>query len=603
MGRTTRCGRCLLAALVAVFGITTTAEAIYLDQEQNVSLRVRAYSQASIRTEKSEEDTVPAVFSGQLVSHRNFFNPELDAKLTAYTAFLKNTPLDFLAPDDFAGRVAGWGFYDGVYDYGAKQINHAGRAVNASFGDLTTTPRHAWFLEGPGFNCVTRVPNRPGQPCVGGVHQEQTSSGTLVNRYDNYTSVEDAFPGYEVQNVRDIYAHRQRVNELYLNYAKGPVFVRIGRQAISWGESDTVALLDQNNPFDITLGPPGLFQDLDQARIPLWTIRSSVNLFDNLGPLSSGFIEAYWVPGDLDTETGTLPILTASPYSVRGDDPNNQPLLRNVQFVLIDAVPKKRFENSRWGVRAQTVVASQFTVQAWYYTHFPNAPVPLKRPIALIGPGAGTSLFIIETVHQLTSVVGAATSFFLEPVDGIVRAEAEYFDNEPAFIPDENLKISSIDPVRAEGRLPHADFLRWELGFDRFFFVRPLNPSNSFLIVTALVGSYNFDETGRQDFRYNGQQKPGGKGISPLDYVDLKQFEGFAQIHLQTDYLHGRLSPGATVIGNLRGTWTVNPTLTYRLTDWLLFDLSGIVTGGAYQQLGFYKDRDQVSARVTYQLN
>ena len=41
------------------------------------------------------------------------------------------------------------------------------------------------------------------------------------------------------------------------SYAKGPVFFRVGRQAISWGESDTVAMLDQNNPFDLTLAAPG----------------------------------------------------------------------------------------------------------------------------------------------------------------------------------------------------------------------------------------------------------------------------------------------------------------------------------------------------------
>ena len=36
-----------------------------------------------------------------------------------------------------------------------------------------------------------------------------------------------------------------------------------------------------------------------------------------------------------------------------------------------------------------------------------------------------------------------------------------------------------------------ANFLRWELGYDRFFFLRTLNPSNSFALITALVGSWN----------------------------------------------------------------------------------------------------------------
>src|SRR5581483_7994559 len=98
-----------------------------------------------------------------------------------------------------------------------------------------------------------------------------------------------------------------RVNEAYFNFSKGPLFVRVGRQAISWGESDTVALLDANNPFNQTLGIPGIFQDVDEARIPLWTIRSTYNLFNDLGPLSSGYLESYLVPGSIDTTVSPFP--------------------------------------------------------------------------------------------------------------------------------------------------------------------------------------------------------------------------------------------------------------------------------------------------------
>ena len=56
--------------------------------------------------------------------------------------------------------------------------------------------------------------------------------------------------------------------------------------------------------------------------------------------------------------------------------------------------------------------------------------------------------------------------------------------------------------------MPRADYLRWELGFDRFFFARTLNPTNSFTWVTAMVGSYNLNETSQSDFRYSGVFKP-----------------------------------------------------------------------------------------------
>ncbi|MBI4516626.1 MAG: DUF1302 family protein [Deltaproteobacteria bacterium] len=543
------------------------ASALYLDEEQNISFRARIYSQAAIRLENSQTDTIPAVKTGQLIQHRNFYNPELDAKLTSYTSWMKGGGLGFLAPDDLSLRVAGWGFYDGVYDYASSQFDEARRRVNSTYPNYLASSRSAFVLEGAEFNA------------------------------DGATFA-DIFPGHEVKNPRDIYASQRRINELYLSYGKGPFFLRVGRQAISWGESDTIALLDQNNPFDVTLSAPGIFQDLDEARIPLWTVRTSMNLFDTLGPLSSGFIEGYWVPGDLDVNTGTIPIQTASPFSVRGADPQSQLGPINQQFVLFDHVPRKRMDNSRWGVRVQTVVNRELTLSAWYYTHFPNAPVPKKNPRPKKAP-----LFVVETVHDLTAVTGVAGTFFLEPLDGIVRMEAEYFDNEPAFTPEVNLGIGGPDPFGAVGSLPKADYLRWELGFDRFFFLRFLNPTNSFTLVTAMVGSWNLSETKYHDYRMNGQNKPGTSGQDPNDFVQQKKVEAFAQAHLQTDYLHGRLSPGITYIQNARGTYAILPSVTYRWTDWLLFRLDFIEIGGDYAQAGFFRDRRQVSLRATYQLN
>jgi hypothetical protein len=581
-------GRRVVAVIVLVCGLARSAAAIYLDEEQNVSLRARIYSQGSVRLpnsvftgKSSQEDTVPAEKAGQVVSHRNFYNPELEAKLTKWTGGLA---------DDFSFRLAAWGFYDGVYDYGPRQFKDTARQINATFGDYSLGKglgHRAWFIEGPSF-----------EPRSDDVKKRTNSEQVAFNAL---------FPGHEVQNARDIYGRRERINELYLNYSKGPVFLRVGKQAISWGESDTIALLDQNNPFDLTLGAPGVFEDLDEARIPLWTARGSLTLFESLGPFSSGFVEGYLVPGDLDTNTGILPVLTASPYSVRGNDPNNLSLVNGLQFVLFDHRPPQKFEKSRWGFRVQTVVGRNYTVQAWYYTHFPNGPVPIKQPLITIGPTtppgtAATSLFIIETAHRLTHVAGAATTFFLEPLDGIVRAEAEYFFNEPGFVPEKNLSLGP-NALKGVGELQHADIVRFELGFDRFFFLRPVNPSNSILLVTAIVGAVNLDETPQRDFYMNGQQKPGQTGTSPADFVQQKQVEAFGQVHMQTDYMHGRLTPAITVIGNRRGTYAVQPTLTYRFYDWLLFDLNAIHIGGEYQQLGFFRDRGQLSARVTYQLN
>jgi hypothetical protein len=581
------CGRLLAVAVAVGLLWGAPAGAIYLDEEQTISFRTRIYSQAAIRIENliggggnSSVDTFPRTEAGQLVQHRNFFNPELDANLVRYTKWMNGTFLSWLAPDQLQGRVAGWAFYDGIYDYGSSQFNESQRRINRNFPDATVR-ENAFILEGPEFK---RPP--PGQ------------GGTF----------DSIFQGAELQNPRDIYADQRRVNELYLSYGKGPFFMRIGRQSISWGESDTIALLDQNNPFDVTLGAPGLFQDLDEARIPLWTARSSLNLFTTLGPFSSGFVEAYWVPGDLDVNTGILPIQTASPYSPRGREPQGSvPGAFPLQLVLLDRIPKKDFESSRYGFRFQTVLNRFFTLQAWHYTYFPSAPVPeLKGVVRLTD---GSSILVTQIVHKKTSTYGLSNTFFLEPLDGIVRMQVSYFENEPGFIPESNLCVTGnpTDSLTCDGKAEPADFVRWELGFDRFFFARALNPTNSFTFVSAIVGSWNLDETDKKDFRFQGQMKPGEvpPGAPPQvdNFVQLKEVEVFGQFTLQTDYLHGRLTPRMTTIGNLRGTYVLHPSVVYRWTDWLLFQLDLVHISGAYQQVGFFRDRDQVSFRVTYQLN
>ena len=642
----------------ALFLIATHARAIYLDPDQNVTLRARIYSQAAIRIEDSSVDTVPRTFSGQLIQHRNFFNPELDAKLTPYMNWMKTADdvavvgrmLHTLAPDDLRFRLAGWGFYDGLYDYGAVQFKANGRGpngghiggadiLNNSFnpavpGNGFQSRTGGWFIQGPGFD-ISKVPRRFGVP-------------------NNGLRFGDVFPNFQLDDPRSIYGNTARANELYLSYTKGPLFLRVGRQSISWGESDTIALLDQSNPFDLTLGAPGFFEDIDEARIPLYTVRASYNLFDVLGPFSSGFIENYWVPGNIDATTATTPILTVSPYSPRGVDPQFQggtpPIFPpSYQFVFFDHTLPEKFSSSRWGFRFQTVINRFLTAQAWVYRTFPSAPVPVKLGLPGNTPPPitinNTPFYIIALEHKPVMVYGLAGTFFVEWLDGIARLNAQLFEHEAGFIPRKNLLVPDINPNKgcsapngqtdcnfnrftAAGSVPYADILRYEVGFDRFFFMRFLNPSNSFIVSASAVGTYNssWTNTATTHFRFNGQLKPTAfvpecttgpngtqqctnvqrgtaRGTFVDDYVDQKYLDAQFQTTFQTDYMHGRLTPRLTLIQFWRGTFAMHPTLTYRWNDWLLFQGDYQHITGDYQSIGFFRDRDQVSFRVTYQLN
>src|SRR5262249_56220170 len=71
--------------------------------------------------------------------------------------------------------------------------------------------------------------------------------------------------------VRKLQGARVRLFEWYFNITKGPLFIRLGRQNLSWGESESFRLLDQINPLDNNFG--GFLTSLDERRVPLDILR------------------------------------------------------------------------------------------------------------------------------------------------------------------------------------------------------------------------------------------------------------------------------------------------------------------------------------------
>jgi uncharacterized protein DUF1302 len=605
------------AVVIVLVALAARADAVYLDVDRDFQFRMRAYNESAFATEESEPQTRPHRAPFQLIEHRNFINPELEGNLT------RRLPFHL---DDFSFRLALWGFYDGIYEYGTSQYDRARNNIQArlSQGHTNTAP-------------VTRT-------------------NQLIDTRKIYT--------YQGDPVLGGYGEIPfRVNEAYFNVTEGPLFLRIGRQAISWGESDTIGLLDANNPFDVTRAVPGLFEDIDEARIPLWTLRGTYRLFDSWKFLQSGFAEAYLVPGSIDTTVSPTPIPTASPYSPPQDDPQSliaglippslnpfvKGALGGVQVALYDHLPTRSMSQSRFGFRLSSVIARDYTTSVWYYRTFANPvprflPLDLSRSPLVAGPGApGPTQVITEIYHGLVDVIGGSTSFFSEPLDGIIRGELEYFLNEPAFVPNVNIPFENLlrtpavrrllnSPVfgqnipagQIQGHIPYADFLRFELGYDRFFFVPALNPSNSFTWVTAYVGQWNLSETFTGvNYRFDGQQKVTSTGtriganaqnltlatIGKLhtvatDFVDLYPYESFFQSHLETNYLHGRLTPAITMIVGLDGVYALPVGVTYRYSDNMVLDLKYTALGGNfYWPFGFFRDRSQVSARITFLLN
>jgi uncharacterized protein DUF1302 len=606
---------------VAVLLAASRSYAYFLDPGRNFDVRLRAYSQASVAAEDTREP--PDIRVGDVISQRNFYNPEFDARLSSYVRWMNDVPgLSLLSPEEFKFRFAWWGFYDGIFDYLDDKWHDALQNHPRARQAISNDPKAESFA----FND-------------------------------------------ENKNVRNILGKRNRINELYLDWTKGRFFFRIGRQAISWGESDTIALLDIQNPFDLTLGAPGFFMDIDEARIPLYTARSTVKLLDNWKWLSSLFADVYLVPGPIEN---TIPISTPSlfgfPYSSPGVDPQTTQLPAGVQNALhvdiVEVEPKRTWANSRWGARLTGVVAKDYTVSGWFFRTYPEAPTlllvgppsitnakipivliddrgfrtpvclgpdgsPLKKGLGATGrtPAGRTCSFakavVTELVRDLESVAGASASWFSQPLNGVIRTEAEFFIREDAFIPHVNLNPQVQVPggTKTQNSIPKANYLRWTIGYDRFFFFRPLNPANSFLVTAQHNMSWNVDSGKNSDFRsvitkpcsggpncLFGQKRvsgPAGQQEPDTNWEDQYEFEHFFTVALQTDYLHGRLEPRITTILDPSGVFAFSLSFPYRITDYLIFTPAYYAIEASRRPAGLavFRDRDQFQFRITYQLN
>lgn len=131
-----------------------------------------------------------------------------------------------------------------------------------------------------------------------------------------YDSVYDIKPGdrqHGQERVDDLVGGRisdfssSRLNDLKfendlreayvdLRFSQVPLFLRLGRQQVVWGESDYFRLMDFWNPIDIRWHMQQE-QSWDELRVPLWLLKAVWD-FGKVGPATDAYAELVYNPGD-----------------------------------------------------------------------------------------------------------------------------------------------------------------------------------------------------------------------------------------------------------------------------------------------------------------
>jgi hypothetical protein len=494
--------------VLAVAALARNAAAFPLDESGDMKLGLRAYTAVRVGTEKiGGEDMLnyPGSPPGHVRQHRYFLQLDFDHELTriAHSGW---GPARLFGLLDNAFNSMGWqgssdvrytvqyrGEGEGLYDYGPSEYSDAADHMRKF---RLNTPE---------------------------VHIDEDALNVHVNLN---RKLPEELIRERVDKLRRIARQRHRLFLAYLDWERGPAFIRVGRQILAWGETDVFRLLDNINPLDDSFG--GFFIALDERRLPIEMVRGSYR-FGDFGPLQDGFIEAFAATGE---RVATFPgIPNGSPWAPGGIATPN-PSVRTF-------VNGPDATDIRGGARMVFTVGDVTTTLAHYYTYLDIPGVrftlPGLRQCAGEAGATNTARFcnpiIASQEFPRVPISGLSITFPVPQFYTIIRSEAAYFQGEPMNrqgqgdpndtfaekgtpgfrrLVAQNNTEGGLDPFvwprfidagnlrqhPVHGQLLQRDTFNMAIGADINRFIRWLNPTQTFFFTTQLFYKHVFDSPG-----------------------------------------------------------------------------------------------------------
>ena len=625
----------LMATALAALGTARTAWAIPLDERGEVKLGMRAYTAVRVGTQEvgGTENPLnyPGSGAGHIRQHRYFLQLDLDHDISRISRDGWGPVRVFGLVDQLLG-LTGWkdpldvkysvvyrGEGEGIYDYGPSEYSDVGDKLR-SF--RTNNPE----LNIPGVVKLTR----------------KLPEEYIRERNDR---------------IERIARQRHRLFLAYIDFEKGPLFIRIGRQTLAWGETDVFRLLDNINPLDDSFG--GFFIALDERRLPIEMLRSSYR-FGDIGPLQDAFLEAFVASG---SGVSTVPgIPNGSPWSPGGiASPNS----------AVNSVAKEPdYEDIRGGARLVFTAYDVTATLAHYYTYFDVPGVRFRLPgVKECGGSTGNTARFCNPIVAFQEfprvpVTGASVTFPLTQFYTIVRGEAAYFKDEPfnrqgRGNPNDTLALKGtpgfkrlvaannteggldpfvwprfIDATTARkkplyGRLLQRDSFNMAVGFDINRFIRQLNPTQTFFITTQFFYKHVFDSphdlilpvpyrvlpvgsrtpiVGDPDDPKNLLRGIGGCGakgrkhachLRPRFY-HLNDDRFLQTLLITTSYSGGRIVPYFGMFYDWQGAMVFQPGMQYVRDPFRFIVDYTIIQGDPTGQFGAVRDRDNIRFQAEF---
>jgi hypothetical protein len=412
--------------------------------------------------------------------------------------------------------------------------------------------------------------------------------------------------------------------------------LRIGRQFISWGETDGIRLLDVINPQDLRFSPPSapnLF-NLDESRIPSWGLR----MLYTVRPVSNTILEFFALPGSLDeakeridefmgtNDTGDRKVRFGrwSPHpetrlmiggrSAFGNlfaNPLNPGACAGLGCLVIpNTIRGLPDAGESWKVGARiTHSIGKLNFGLGYIWGFnPQATdmvfkvtgVGCSGPLSNCLEGRAPSMVNMKLVNDRTNIFAGHFNYTVDqlasiPINTAIRGEMALYPSEPYNISQYpglfGLKASA-NPKFPDG-IVEKNTLRYALGFDRSTLIPFLqdDPWRPFRMSFQIFQRIIFDHE---------------DGIHPFGSAQkIKTVTTNVTFRVSTGYLGDTILPDVFVNYDPAGYWAVNPAVTYAppWNEKITLSLIGAFYGGhnKFANLGLFSEKDSIFLKMRYQ--
>ena len=605
-------GRLRTAALAALAVLSSTRPifALSIDDRGEMRLGLRAYMAYRVGTntigDSDDPLNYPVSGTGHLRQNRFFLQLHWDHDLTrlAKQSWGLLAPFRLIDPSQLRYTLEFRGEGEGLYQWGPNEYSEEAAGLRRARLDVPT------------FKPLGLTPKLP-----------------------------EAYIQDRVARLLRNAQQRYRLFLAYVDFEKGPFFLRVGKQVLAWGETDVFRLLDNINPLDDSFG--GFFIALDERRVPVAMIRSSWQL-GSYGPFQDAFVEGFVAQGDkVATDPGIPPGSTWIPGGI--GFPN--PAVRQV-------IAAPDFTDVRGGARLVFTAKDVTWTLAHYYTYLDVPGTQFRIPGLLTLPNGSTigptpsfqNPILAYQRFPRVAITGGSATFPIPSLYTIVRSEIAYFAHQPFsrqgvgdtgdsfFGPDtpqtRRLRAANntdggvnpfvyprfLDLTRTKpyfGQVLTLNSFNMSVGLDVNRFIRWLNPTQTFFFSTQLFYKHIFDSPGDLVLPTPFRNLPVSKSIILLGnscgpknarracnlsprFYPLRDDQVLQTLLITTSYYGGRVVPSFGMFYDWVGGLVFQPGVSY-VRDPFRFTVDYTsVKSVAAQQFGTVRDKDNFRFQAEY---